>query len=398
VKPEAAEPAARVAEPSPAEAAPAMAEPRPEPAREPASEPINEPAAPQPTPEQVDAARVQLLTEQIESARLTPAEDLGAAAAHHDAVAKAMDQMARGERVEVTDVAPTPRVPAIETPEFKAWFGDSKVVDEQGKPLVVYHGTASDFAAFDADRSRDSGIWMTPVPGAAEMYSGGGEGANLMPVYASIKNPYEARVGESRQDALIRAMDGGHDGVIVRDEDGSISTLAAFQPDRIKSAIGNTGRFDPASVSLTDSPFTNWADQIRAAVDEMRAAAEKEAQARASQQPAQEAAPAAREQAPAAEGGNGAAGEAPAPFEPGAGAADVQAAGVKPEAAEAQAAAARLGEIQQQFPDLQVQLDGMDKPMRLSEFLESVRREADEMRADAPDFEVAANCFLLNGG
>jgi 2C-methyl-D-erythritol 2,4-cyclodiphosphate synthase len=71
---------------------------------------------------------------------------------------------------------------------------------------------------------------------------------------------------------------------------------------------------------------------------------------------------------------------------------------VKPEAAEAQAAAARLGEIQQQFPDLQVQLDGMDKPMRLSEFLESVRREADEMRADAPDFEVAANCFLLNGG
>lgn len=29
----------------------------------------------------------------------------------------------------------------IETPEFKKWFGDSKVVDEQGKPLVVFHGT-----------------------------------------------------------------------------------------------------------------------------------------------------------------------------------------------------------------------------------------------------------------
>lgn len=26
------------------------------------------------------------------------------------------------------------------TPEFKAWFGDSKVVDEQGQPRVVYHG------------------------------------------------------------------------------------------------------------------------------------------------------------------------------------------------------------------------------------------------------------------
>ena len=37
----------------------------------------------------------------------------------------------------------------VRTPEFKAWFGDwendpenaSKVVDENGEPLVVYHGT-----------------------------------------------------------------------------------------------------------------------------------------------------------------------------------------------------------------------------------------------------------------
>jgi len=28
-----------------------------------------------------------------------------------------------------------------ETPEFKNWFGESKVVDADGKPLVVYHGT-----------------------------------------------------------------------------------------------------------------------------------------------------------------------------------------------------------------------------------------------------------------
>jgi len=28
-----------------------------------------------------------------------------------------------------------------DSPEFKAWFGKSKVVDEKGKPLVLYHGT-----------------------------------------------------------------------------------------------------------------------------------------------------------------------------------------------------------------------------------------------------------------
>lgn len=31
--------------------------------------------------------------------------------------------------------------PQVHTPQFKAWFGDSKVVDAHGMPLVVYHGT-----------------------------------------------------------------------------------------------------------------------------------------------------------------------------------------------------------------------------------------------------------------
>ena len=34
------------------------------------------------------------------------------------------------------------------TPEFKRWFGDSKIVDKNGNPLVVYHGTKKDFTAF----------------------------------------------------------------------------------------------------------------------------------------------------------------------------------------------------------------------------------------------------------
>lgn len=47
----------------------------------------------------------------------------------------------RWERVESTQVAPsTPGVHHTETPEFKAWFGDSKVVDADGKPKVVFHG------------------------------------------------------------------------------------------------------------------------------------------------------------------------------------------------------------------------------------------------------------------
>lgn len=37
---------------------------------------------------------------------------------------------------------------------FKKWFGDSKVVDENGKPLVVYHGSPShDITIFDSGKS-----------------------------------------------------------------------------------------------------------------------------------------------------------------------------------------------------------------------------------------------------
>lgn len=84
--------------------------------------------------------------------------------------------------------------------------------------------------------------------------------------------------------------------------------------------------------------------------------------------------------------------------EPGRPGADVQAAGVTPGAkAEATAAQARMADVQAAHPDLQVMLDGMDKPMPLADFLAAVKAEADEMEADAPLMQVAAQCALLNG-
>ena len=41
-------------------------------------------------------------------------------------------------------------VSPLDNPAFRRWFGDSKVVDERGEPLVVYHGTAADFDTFDS--------------------------------------------------------------------------------------------------------------------------------------------------------------------------------------------------------------------------------------------------------
>lgn len=39
-----------------------------------------------------------------------------------------------------------------ETPEFKRWFGNSKVVDENGKPKVMYHGSREKFTSMDKEK------------------------------------------------------------------------------------------------------------------------------------------------------------------------------------------------------------------------------------------------------
>jgi len=69
----------------------------------------------------------------------------------------------------------------VRTPQFIAWFGDwinspetaSKVVDENGEPLVVYHGTTKRFNVFKEefkDRRFQTGYWFTSNKELADTY------------------------------------------------------------------------------------------------------------------------------------------------------------------------------------------------------------------------------------
>ena len=82
----------------------------------------------------------------------------------------------------------------IDTPAFLSWFKDSKVVDADGKPVVLYHGTdvADDFATFKAGPYGlfGKGIYLTPSRTAASAFAGTKPGARVYPVYASIRNPF----------------------------------------------------------------------------------------------------------------------------------------------------------------------------------------------------------------
>lgn len=138
-----------------------------------------------------------------------------------------------------------------DTPEFKKWFGDSKVVDENGKPLVVYHGTNKNFRVFDQSKSRDAGIWFSVDAGFADMYAGEGKGSNIVPAYVRLINPFVAKPGESREQAIDSAVNNGHDGIVVLSKSGDqISYLMVLSPEQIKSATGNIGAFDENNPSI----------------------------------------------------------------------------------------------------------------------------------------------------
>ena len=88
------------------------------------------------------------------------------------------------------------------TPAFKEWFGDwennpeqaSKVVDKEGKPLIVEHGTNNDFTEFDINRlgetSHDKGIYGAGFYFATEAPAWL-NARNKMKVYLDIKKPFE---------------------------------------------------------------------------------------------------------------------------------------------------------------------------------------------------------------
>lgn len=81
-----------------------------------------------------------------------------------------------------------------DTPAFKKWFGDSKVKDLAGRPMVVYHGTCkAEFTEFDPTKTLEVGFHFGTSPQAKDFLKGcgtsRGKDAGIYPVYLSIQNP-----------------------------------------------------------------------------------------------------------------------------------------------------------------------------------------------------------------
>lgn len=162
-----------------------------------------------------------------------------------------------------------------ETQQFKRWFGDwqnhpesaSKVVNDDGTPKVVYHGTNADFTVFN---SKNGTYWFSESEDYAEAMMKERGGDKVMSAYLQMKNPMVAKLEPTQftnpvyEAPLIRqAKENGYDGLIIENNTDT-SDLAydkffvVFSPNQIKSATDNLGTFDSGNpdirYSLSEKP------------------------------------------------------------------------------------------------------------------------------------------------
>lgn len=131
-----------------------------------------------------------------------------------------------------------------ETAAFKSWFNGSKVVDSNGNPLIMYHGTPKSFNQFNTNESGallGKGSYFTAALSEASAYA---DSKSPMQTYLSIQNPYYVNSVMDQVPSRKELKDLGHDGVILLNEDKTVKWAVAHEPTQIKSATANSGTFD----------------------------------------------------------------------------------------------------------------------------------------------------------
>lgn len=162
--------------------------------------------------------------------------------------------------------------------QFKRWFGDwqnhpesaSKVVNADGTPKVVYHGTNAEFNTFQQE---NGAYFFSESRDYAESMADERRGNRVIEAYLKMKNPYTVKLLPGQftdniaEASVIRyAKEHGNDGVIF-EYDGSKEDLAydkfyvVFDSAQIKSATDNIGTFDKTNPDIRFSASARQASE-----------------------------------------------------------------------------------------------------------------------------------------
>lgn len=167
--------------------------------------------------------------------------------------------------------------------EQREYFKDSKVRDEDGNLLVVYHGTDADFTVFDASKGRANmdiqGMFFSPWELDAQGY-----GKNVSAYYLNITNPASEALGykalnmfKGENNAGAKAREYlqslGYDGVNNGGEE-----YIAFYPEQIK-LVDNTSPTESKDIRYSLMEDSQYMADIDKAVSEATQKADAELKA-----------------------------------------------------------------------------------------------------------------------
>lgn len=156
----------------------------------------------------------------------------------------------------------------VRTPEFKKWFGDwendtknaSQVLDENGEPKVVYHGTATEFNEFKQGHGLlGDGIYLTDRFDTADMYANiRGNNGFVLPLFVNIRSAFKTSGNVSRDKVVEATRSGEYQGVVHQFDNQEY--IVALESNQVKMAEGNKGTFNSESADIRFSRRSNYED------------------------------------------------------------------------------------------------------------------------------------------
>lgn len=144
----------------------------------------------------------------------------------------------------------------------------SKVVNTDGTPKVVYHGTTANFTEFKpSNGALGKGIYFTDSKDFAKgyTYQNGVAVGNVMECYLDIKNPYIVKYADNYDTDALREK--GYDGILHE----ATGMYVAFDPTQIKS-VDNLGTFDKGKGDIRYSKELMTAEEKKKVREAERAA------------------------------------------------------------------------------------------------------------------------------
>jgi hypothetical protein len=149
--------------------------------------------------------------------------------------------------------------PIADTPDdarmIMAWLANSQIMDDGGRPMVMYHGTNAQFDEFIPSKSGEfgPGIYFAPRPGYAKTF-----GDDIKKVYLKMENPaiitkdeffemtmeqyYDTETedmeGIGPREVVRRLREKGHDGIIGTGLVPTDLQYIVFDPSQVMSVGG----------------------------------------------------------------------------------------------------------------------------------------------------------------